>query len=433
MSPPAVGLLGILFLFVLVVLGMPIGFAFLCMGTAGLLYLSGLGATLSAVAGIPFTEISSFIFVAIPLFLLMGQFARHSGISRDLFNAAYRWIGRFRGGLAMASIASCAGFAACTGSSFATAATIGSVALPEMKRFGYSSSLSTGSVAAGGTLGILIPPSIPLIIYGLITTAPVGKLFLAGILPGLFQVAFYIIAISVLTKIDLSAGPKAPSFPLKEMLLSLKGVWGILVLFILIIGSIYLGIATPTEAAAVGSAGSFVFVLGKRQLTIDRLLSSLFDTSLTSCMLATIFMGAMVFSTFLATAGLPQLVANWLTNLNLPGLAILAIILAAYIPLGCIMESFSMILLTLPVILPILNALNINLIWFGILTIKMIEIGQITPPIGLNVFVIKGVAKDVPMEAIFRGILIFLMADIMLVALLFFFPQISLKIPSLMQ
>lgn len=433
MSPPIIGLAGILLLFTLVVLGMPIGFAFLCIGTIGLLYLSGLGPTLSAIAGISYTEMSSFVFVAIPLFLLMGHFVRHAGISRDLFNAAYRWIGRFRGGLAMASIASCAGFAACTGSSFATAATIGSVALPEMKRFGYSPSLSTGCVAAGGTLGILIPPSIPLIIYGMITTAPVGKLFLAGILPGLLQVTFYIIAISVLTKIDPSAGPKAPSFPLKEMVLSLKGVWGILVLFALIVGSIYLGIATPTEAAAVGCAGSFIFVLGKRQLSKDHLLSSLFDSGMTCCMIATIFIGAMVFSTFLATAELPQLFANWLGNLNLPGWAILGIILAAYIPLGCIMESFSMILLTLPVILPVLEVLHINLIWFGILTIKMIEIGQITPPIGLNVFVIKGVAKDVPMDAIFKGVLIFLGADIVLVALLFIFPQISLLIPGLMR
>ena len=433
MSPPAVGLIGILCLFALVALGMPIGFTFLCIGTGGLLYLAGLKAALSAIAGISFTEMSNFIFIAIPLFLLMGHFARHSGISRDLFTAAYKWIGRFRGGLSIASIASCAGFAACTGSSFATAATIGSVALPEMKRFGYSPSLSTGSVAAGGTLGILIPPSIPLIIYGLITTASVAKLFMAGILPGLLQVAFYILAINILTRIDPSAGPKAPSFPFKEMLASLRKVWGMVVLFILIIGSIYLGIATPTEAAAVGCTGSFLFVLGKGQFTKERFLSSIFDTGVTCCMIATIFIGAMVFSTFLATAGLPQLLVNWLGNLNLPHWAILAIILAAYIPLGCIMESFSMILLTLPMLLPVLDALNINLIWFGILTIKMIEIGQITPPIGLNVFVIKGVAKDVPMEVIFKGILIFLVADVFLVTLLFFFPYISLKIPSLMR
>jgi tripartite ATP-independent transporter DctM subunit len=330
----------------------------------------------------------------------------------------------------MATVGACTGFAAASGSGFATAAAIGSVTLPEMKRYGYSDSLATGAVASGGTIGILIPPSIPFIIYGMLTDESVGKLFAAGIFPGLLEAASYFAVIYIIAKVMPKAAPRGPSFAWRERLLSLRNFGPVLALFGLVMGSIYLGVATPTEAAALGCLGSFIFVIVNRQFSLKVLYSSVRRTAVICVMLMTIFMGTMVFSSFLATSGVTNLIANWLVSLPLPPIGIVVVIMLMYIPLGCVMESMAMMVLTVPIFMPVLHSLGFSLIWFGVLAVRAIEIGEITPPLGINVFVIKGVAKDVPMGTIFKGILSFLAADLICLPLLIFFPQISLFLPG---
>ncbi len=432
MSPITVGILGLTLSTLLTFLGMPIGFSFFLIAFLGMFYLEGFGVAMSALVSIPYMQTTNFILVAVPLFLLMGVFATQSGISRGLYDMFYKWFGRFPGGLAMATIATATGFAAASGSGMATAAAIGSVALPEMKRLGYSDSLATGAVAAGGTIGIMIPPSVPLVIYGMMTDESVGSLFAAGILPGLMEALSYFIVTYIVAKIYPKAAPSGPFFSMRERLIALRSIAGILVLFLIVMGSIYLGIATPTEAAAIGATGSFIFVLIKGKFSLKLLYATVIRTATIACMLMTIFMGTMVFSAFLATTGVPYLISDWLVNLPFPPIWIVAIILLMYLPLGCIMESMAMILLTVPIFIPVLETFDFSLVWFGIVAIRAMEISEITPPIGVNVFVLKGVAKDVPMEVIFKGILIFLVADLVCLPLLLFFPQISLFLPNLM-
>jgi tripartite ATP-independent transporter DctM subunit len=310
---------------------------------------------------------------------------------------------------------------------------MGNVSLPEMRRLGYSHSLSTGTVAAGGTLGILIPPSIPLIIYGLLANESISKLFMAGILPGILEAFLYFAVIYIICTLDPKAGPPAHSFSMREKWRSLLLVWPMLVIFLMIMGGIYLGIATPTEAASIGALGSFLYILLRGRLTRENLISTIKDTGVTATMMITILIGAMCFSIFLSITGIPMLAADWITSLRVDRYMVLGIVLFIYIPLGCVMDSLAMIVLTIPLFFPTLEALGFSPILLGILAAKSIEIGQITPPVGINVFIIRGIVRDVPIGTIFRGVIPFFISDLVNLILLVTIPQISLLIPSFMK
>jgi tripartite ATP-independent transporter DctM subunit len=363
----------------------------------------------------------------------MGQFAFHSGISGDLYAAGHRWVGKQPGGLALATQLACTGFAACSGSSLASAATMGVVSLPEMKKYNYSPRLATACVAAGGTLGILIPPSIIFIVYGLITETSIGKLFMAGILPGLLLSILFLVLIYVMCRRNPKLGPCGPSFSWKEKFSSLWGVWGMLVLFFLVIGGIYFGIFTPTEAGAIGAFGAFLITIIRRKLTWDVLITTLRSTVQTTAMIFMIIIGAQVFNSFLALSGVPAMIAEWLANLPLPRHAVLIAILLLYVPLGMVMDALPMILLTLPTFFPVVVGLGFDPILFGVLVVLMCELANISPPMGMNLYIVKGVAKEVPIEQIILGIVPFAIVMIAFIAVLIIFPQISLFLPGVMR
>ncbi len=432
MTPMNIGFIGMVMMLLLLFLGMPIGFAMSWVGFLGMLLLVGQDAGLTLIKTVPFNTATTYSLSVVPLFILMGAFAFHSGLSRDLYFMAYRWLGHMPGGLAMATVGGCAGFAAISGSSLATAATMGMVALPEMKRYKYDPALATGSIAAGGSIGILIPPSVVLIIYGILTNQPIGTLFIAGFIPGILEAVFYVITIYILCKRRPEMGPPGARSNLKEKILSLKDTSGALALFVLVIGGLYLGIFTPTEAAGVGAFGALIFTLLRKKLNLKSFFSSLNDSVKTTAMAFLILIGAMLLGYFLTVTQLPFDLADLVTRMEMNRYIILGCVLFIFMALGCVMDSLSIVLLTIPIFFPIITALEFDPIWFGILVVRVVEIGMITPPVGVNVFIIKGVAKDVPMYTIFRGIFPFLIADICHLALLLAVPQITLFLPNLM-
>jgi tripartite ATP-independent transporter DctM subunit len=365
----------------------------------------------------------------VPLFILMGQFAALSGLSRELYDTANRWLGHRRGGLAMANVVACGGFAAVCGSSLATSATMAVVALPEMRRHGYHPRLATGSIAAGGTLGILIPPSVMFLIYGFLTEQSIGKLFLAGIVPGILLVALYVLAIAVVTWRSPGLGPAVAPVPLRERLAALHRVWPVLGLFLLVMGGMYVGAFTATEAAAVGAGGAFLLALGRGTLTPAGLWQALLETVHTSASLFGILVGAVILGFFLAITQLPMTLASAISRLPLPPLGIMGLILALYLIMGAFMDELAMVLLTVPIFFPVAQALGFDPIWFGVMIVVVCEAGMIAPPVGINVFVLAGIARDVPMREIYRGILPFLWADVALLALLLAFPDLALVLP----
>jgi tripartite ATP-independent transporter DctM subunit len=420
--------MGVLFLFLAA--RMPIGFAMALVGFGGVSYLIGIKPALASLGFIPYTTAINYTLSVLPLFLLMGQFAFFSGLSRDAYYAAHRWLGHLPGGLAMATIGGCAAFAAVSGSSLATAATMGVTALPEMRKYNYDPKLATGSIAAGGTLGILIPPSVAMVIYALLTEQSVGKLLMAGILPGILLAFLFMLTIYVMAYRNPALGPRAPSTTFTEKLLALKGAWGITLLFLLVMGGIYMGWFTPTEAAAVGALGSLIFVLKKRENTQKNIFESLRESGRVTAMIFAIVIGAMVYNQFLALTQLPFQLADWVEGLPLPRHGVLVVILILYIFLGMVMDTLAMILLTVPIIFPVVETLGFDLIWFGVIVVIMMEQALITPPIGMNVFVLAGVAEDVPMYTVFRGIVPFLIAMLIGLALIVAFPQIALILPN---
>jgi tripartite ATP-independent transporter DctM subunit len=430
MTPIVAGYLSIGVLIIFLFCGIHIGIAMGIIGFLGLLYLSGLDAAFSVIGSVPYTTFGDYGLSVIPLFILMGSFCFHAGMSKDLFNTVHKWVGHFRGGLAMATVGACAGFAAVSGSSLATAATMGTVALPEMKRYKYDPALATGSIAAGGTIGILIPPSVILIIYAILTEQSVGKLFLAGFIPGVLEAVFYIAVIYILCKVKPSLGPPGPKTTFLEKIISLKGTWVVFVLFALVIGGLYFGVFSPTEAAGVGAGGAFVFALIRRRLNWENFKSSLIEATKTTAMIFIIIMGAMIFGYFLAVTRLPFELGDFIGALPVNRYVIILLILILYMLLGCVMDAMGMILLTVPILYPLTVTLGFDSIWFGIIIVRVFEMASITPPVGLNVFVIKGVAKDVPMSTIFRGIMPFFISDILHTALLITVPQIVLFLPS---
>ena len=430
MDPFTVGLIGIGVLFILLFLKLPIGIAMALVGAGGFTYLVGIEPGLSKLMTTPYLTFTAYYMSVVPLFLLMGSFMFFTGISRDLYWTVYRWLGHLPGGLAMATVGGCAAFAAVSGSSTATSVAMGTIGLPEMKRYKYDDRLATGAIAAGGTIGILIPPSITLVIYGIITEQSIGKLFLAGFFPGILEAVFYIVTIYIITKHNPTLGPRGPQTNLKEKVVSLKDVWPVVVIFMLVMGGIYLGVTTPTEAGAVGAFGALIFAVSKRKLNWQLFNTALHEAGKMTAMIFLIVLGAFFFTYFLAVSNLPRELANFISELEINRYIIMAGIMVMYIAMGTVMEGLSMILLTVPVLFPLLAVMGWDPIWYGIIIVRVLEIGMITPPVGINVFVIKGVAKDVPMYTIFRGIVPFLIADILHVTLLIAAPQVVLWLPS---
>ena len=433
MDPSTLGILGIVGLFLLLAMRMYIGLAMLLMGFLGYCLIMGIPAGLGLLSLVPYSAGSSYMFTVIPLFVLMGQFAYLSGISEDIYKSVYSWLGSLPGGLAMATVVACGGFAAVSGSSLATGATMGTVAVPEMKRYGYDSKLAAGCVAAGGTLGILIPPSIGFVIYGILAEQSIGKLFMAGILPGIMLAALFMLAIFIQCKIKPSMGPPGERLALRDRILSLGGIWGMLVLFLLVMGGIYFGVFTPTEAAGVGAFGAFLIALLKRRLSYKNIMQSLFETGKTTAMLFMIIIGAELFSKFLGATMLPMVLADYVAELPLDRHLILIFILFTYILLGCVMDCVAIMILTIPIMFPAISTLGFDPIWYGVMMVVVLEVGLITPPVGLNVFVIKGVTSGIELNTIFLGILPFLGSCLVAIILLVLFPDISLFIPSLMK
>jgi C4-dicarboxylate transporter DctM subunit len=431
MDPFIVGLIGVAILLVLLFSGLSIGVAMALVGFLGFAVIVGFGPALGLLKQVPYSTFADYNLSVIPLFILMGSFAFAAGMSENLFNAVYKWIGHFRGGVAQATIVACACFAAISGSSLATAATLGAVALPEMKKYKYDDGLATGAVAAGGSVGILIPPSVILIIYGIITEQSIGKLFLAGFIPGIMETVFYLFTIWYLTFLKPHHGPKGPKTTFREKFHSLKHIWEVVVLFLVVIGGIYRGWFTTTEAAGIGAFGTFFFALIRGKLSWKVFKESIVNTCNTSGMLFMILLGAMIFGYFLSVSQVPGSLASTVGNLPVNRYVILCIILIVTLALGCVMDSMAIVLLTIPVFYPLIVNMGFDPIWFGILVVRVTEMGLITPPVGLNVFIIKGIS-GVPIGTIFRGTFPHLVADALEVICLVAFPQIVLFLPNMM-
>lgn len=424
---------GFLVLFVLVFIGVPLGFGLMLVGIGGFAIVRGGIEPALSMAGQQILDISTnFGFTVLPLFILMGAFVHRAELSDELYEATNAWLGHRRGGLAMATVAACGGFAAVSGSSLATAATMAKVAMPSMRRFGYHDSLAAGSVAAGGTLGILIPPSVPLVIYGILTETDIGKLFIAGLIPGILLTFLFIISISIATYFKPEIGPPGERRTWPERWRSLGKVWGIVALFALVLGGIYFGIFTPTEAAGVGAAGAFLFALARRKLGWKQLIESLIDAGRTTGMIFVVAFGALIFSQFVALAGLSDALVTLITSLDVPPIGVILVMCVILILLGCVFDSLAMLLLTVPLFVPIIEPLGVDVIWFGIVMIIVVELGLITPPVGMNVFVVKSALLDVDLWAIYRGVWPFIFATIVCLTLIMLFPQIALLLPEFM-
>ncbi|MCX8021760.1 MAG: TRAP transporter large permease [Syntrophorhabdaceae bacterium] len=433
MSPVLVGIIGCGLVILLLILGMPIAFLMMFVGFFGIWTLTSLDAALPVVAKTLYEVASNYPYTIIPLFILMGGFATTAGITGELYNTFDKWFRRLPGGLGVATIAACAGFAAVSGSSVAAAAAMGNIALPEMRKFNYHPRLATGVIAAGGTLSFLIPPSLGFVVYGMLTEQSIGKLLISGIIPGILLSIAYIVIVIIQVKIDPSLAPKTPgSVPLKEKLYALKGIWETLLVFFIVMGGIYLGFINPTEAGAIGATALLIIVLIKRRLTLKGLFNALIEMTRISVMVLFLVSGATVFSYFLALSTIPTVVSNWIAGLAISRYLILAIIIGIYFLLGCFLDAVSMMVLTLPVIFPVVVALNFNPIWFGVVAVLMMEAGLITPPVGLNVYTLAGIAKDIPMAEIFRGSVPFLIAIIAVAVILTIFPKLALFLPGLM-
>jgi C4-dicarboxylate transporter DctM subunit len=428
-----VTLIAFIVLFALLFWGVPIGLGMGAIGVVGFAFKIGWQPALATVGQIVVDNVMNYNFSLLPLFLLMSNLIARSRLSEELYTASHAFLGHRRGGLAMATVVACGGFAAVCGSSMATAATMARVAMPSMRRYGYSDGLATASIAAGGTLGILIPPSIIMVIYGFMTDTDVGKLFIAGIIPGLIGIIFYLGAISIATRIDASAGPACEPMPWRQRFGALRGVGGVLALFALIFGGIYGGAFTPSEAAGVGAAGAFAFALFRRALTFEEYVEVFVDTAMTTSMMFIVLFGALLFSNFITVGGLPGLLNEAINALSVDPILVILFICAAYLVLGCLLESLSMVLLTIPIFFPIVHALGFDPIWFGILVVVVVEISMITPPVGMNVFVLKALLPEVSITTIFRGLVPFIMVDIVRLALFIAVPSIILFLPSHMK
>jgi len=433
MTPIQTGILGGIALVFFLISSMPVAFAMALVGIVGFAMLTTSTAAMSMASAELYETFSSYSLTVIPLFVFMGQVAFHAGISKSLFNAAYKWLGALPGGLAMATVGACTAFGAICGSGPATAATMASVAIPEMRRYNYSMELASGAVAAGGSLGMLIPPSVVFIVYAILTESSIGKLFIAGVLPGLMIAALFCLTIYINCRRRPEMGPVGPRASLGEKIRSLAGVAETLILFIVVMGGMFLGFFTPTEAAAVGAAGSLIIALVKRKLSIKILIRSLLETARTSSMVMMIVAGAVIFGRFLAITRIPYELANWLSNLPLPGAMIVFLVIIFYLLAGCFVDALALVLLTIPIFYPVIVELGYDPIWFGVVIVVVTQMGVISPPVGVNVYVVGGIERDIPLSTIFKGSMPFLFTLIVAAVLLTLFPQISLFLPGLVK
>ena len=431
MSNLELGIVVFIAMMLAIALRMPIAIALFAGGATGFAMLAGIQPLLGLLNEAPYSRVATHSLTVIPLFILMGQFAAQGGISQALYRSARAWVGHYRGGLAMATIGGCAAFGAICGSSVATGATMATIAMPEMRRYGYSGALATGSLAAGGTLGILIPPSIILVIYAILTEQSLAHLFVAAIIPGAIAVIGYAAAIAIYVRFNPAAGPAAEREGWSIRVRSLHAVWPVALIFVVVIGGIYQGIFTPTEGAAVGAAATGILSATAGYMRFEGVKAALLDTARITGMIFLILIGAEFYSSFLALSQLPQALAEWIGGIGWSPLAIVALIVVVYLILGCVMDTLAMILVTIPVFLPVMIGLDLGmseeatLIWFGILILTVTEVGLITPPIGINVFVINSMARDVPMTETFKGIVPFFLSDLVRIGLIIAFPSMT--------
>jgi tripartite ATP-independent transporter DctM subunit len=430
MSPTTTAIMGMIFLFLLMALRMPVSFAMILAGFTGNAYMISSDAAIYMLATNVWSQLSSYGLSVIPLFVFMGQLAYHSGITERLYNAAYKWVGRLPGGLASTTILSSAGFAAICGSNSATSATMGTIALPEMERYGYDPALSTGSVAIGGTLGVVIPPSVVLIIIAVQTEQSIAQLFMACIVPGFFLTALFLATVFLLCVRNPGLGPKGPMADMKEKLISLTGVAEAMILFLLVIGGLYAGWFTPTEAGAAGSFGALLIGLVRRKLSKQEFVKAVAETIRISAMVVLLITGAVIFGKFLTVTRLPFELADWASSLNVPREAILLVVLLIYLVGGCLVDALGFLVVTIPIFFPLAQALGFDPVWFTVVITLVTTMGAVTPPVGVNVYIVSGLAPDVPIGTIFRGVSIFLVAYVICLVLLMIFPGIALLLPK---
>jgi len=432
MNSNLIALVGFLSLFTMIAIRVPVGIAMGIVGVFGFASVAGWEAALGVLETSSIRTVTNYNLSLIPMFILMGVFASATGMSRELFRASQAWLGRFTGGTAMSTMSACGGFAAICGSSVATAATMTRVALPEMRKSGYSDSISTGLIASGGTLGILIPPSVVLVLYAYLTDQDVGKLFVAGIIPGLLAIILSFVVIRIIGAINPSSMPKGMKSSRREKMESLSKIWAIFILFLAIVGGMYFGVVTPVEASALGAFCTFLIGVLRKRLTAKMTLNCMLDALRTSVAIFTILIGAMLFGYFLTVTQAPQVLTEWLTSLPVGKYGVLFLILCLFLIMGCVLDPMAMIILLVPIIYPVIIQLGFDPIWFGIIVVVAVELGMITPPIGINVFVIRSVAPDVSLGTIFKGVMPFVGMDLFRLVLLVVFPGIVLFLPNLM-
>lgn len=433
MSPDVVALIGFFSLFCLMLLRVPVGMAMGLVGVVGYSTIVGVGPAMKMIGQTSMRTVTDYTFGVIPMFMLMGAFVSISGVSKELFRAANSLFGHLRGGLGVATVLACGGFAAICGSSVATAATFANVAYPEMRRYGYPQSFSTGVIAAGGTLGAMLPPSTVLAVYAIITQQDIGKLFIAGILPGLLAISMYVITIAILVKLKPELLPAGEFNPWKERFKNLTAVWAPLFLFAFVIGGLYGGLFTPTEAGGMGAGGAFLLGVLRGKLSRSQIREALLQATRTSAAVFTVLIGALLFGYFLTVTQTPQRLTEFLTGLGLGRYGVLALIMLMYLVLGCLMDAMAMIILTVPIIFPVVTGMGFDPIWFGIIIVMTVELGLIHPPVGMNVFVIKSVVKEVSFMTIFKGVIPFIVTDLIRLLILIAFPMIALYLPSYMR
>ncbi len=429
MSPNTAAVLGLILLLVLMALRMPVSFAMILAGFLGNAYMISTDAALYMLATNVWGQLSSYGLSVIPLFVFMGQLAYHSGITERLYDAAHKWVGRLPGGLAGTTILSSAGFAAICGSNSATSATMGTIALPEMKRYNYDRALSTGSVAIGGTLGVVIPPSVVLIIIAVQTEQSITQLFMASIVPGIILTALFLMTVLLLCLRNPSLGPPGPRTTMRQKLVSLTGAIEAIILFLLVLGGLYAGWFTPTEAGAAGTFGALVIGLTRRKLSTKEFIKSISETIRISSMVVLLITGAVIFGRFLTVTRLPFELADWASSLNVPREVILFVVLLIYLVGGCLMDALGFLVVTIPIFYPLAEALGFDPVWYTVVITLVTTMGAVTPPVGVNVYIVSGLSPDIPIGTIFKGVSIFLIAYVICLVLLFIFPQVALYLP----